>query len=106
MYIDINISTYNLLSPYNVTCIYVFKVHHLALDNLLMFSFLGRTHIAIRGGWRGAQEEREQANSKGKLLTCEFDAYSLHFLAEQKKQNPPLWSLLSPNFFGHIQTQV
>lgn len=43
MYIYVYISKYSLLSLYNVTCIYVFRTDHLALDKPWVCSSLGKT---------------------------------------------------------------
>lgn len=37
---------YNLLGPYNVTCVHVFMADHLGLDNWSVCSFLGRVSFA------------------------------------------------------------
>lgn len=37
---------YNLLTPSNVTCVYVFRAGHLALDNQLMSSSLAEDHLS------------------------------------------------------------
>lgn len=34
---------YRLLSLYNITCMYVFKVDHLVLDNHFVYPSLGKT---------------------------------------------------------------
>lgn len=43
-FICIDIPKYNLLSLYNVNCLYVFKDDHLALDNQRVCLSLGRTN--------------------------------------------------------------
>lgn len=43
VYVYRHIPKYNLFSPRNVTCMYVFRAEHLALDKQLVCSSLGKT---------------------------------------------------------------